>query len=103
MKFLASIICILLALVALTVTGNAARQTAGLERQIIELSGGVISGVLFLLFIILTVIDQVSRVERCGECGRPADPRLAYGEDGNTKNPPCRECHRPLPDSRDNG
>ena len=100
MKSLLSFIVLAIAVAIILMTGRMASGLQGLERTIVEVSGGIIAGVMFLIFLILSALVNLKGPERCNECGRPIDPRLAYGEEPNTANPPCRECGRPLPASQ---
>lgn len=100
MKFFLSVIFAALAVGALLFSNSVAAPLTGLEKTVVEVSGGIIAGVMFLLFVIFSVVGIMNGHERCDECGRPTDPRLAYLDEPNTKNPPCNECKRPLPDSQ---
>jgi hypothetical protein len=100
MKGATSVILIVLGIAVMLLTGNAATGLHGTERTIVEVSGGVIAGGLFLILLLVSAASALNGPDRCDECGRPTDPRLAYSEEPNTKNPPCPDCKRPLPDSQ---
>lgn len=100
MKFLLSMICAVFGVTVLLLTQDAAKQLGGLEKFIVEISGGVICAGLLLLFLVFSVSSMADGIDRCDECGRPTDPRLAYSEEPDTRHPACRECKRPLPDSQ---